>query len=99
MEELYEAIEKAAAQRSKVTFPKESIGKELRIGDDHCFFVPGLYWMDELRNVYVARLEMNVTGKDLWSVGLYVAGSTALDGRSSGDTSMFRKENRYRSVI
>ena len=98
---LYQVIEKAAQEHKPVIFP-EGVYPILQTGRHSgglTFTIPGLLWMDARRNIYEAWMVMEQRRRDGIEPELYVHGSKSLDGLSSGDTSMFRAENRYRSII
>lgn len=91
IEQLYEAIENAVAEKRHIIFPDALIGQYLRVGDSSCGFtytLPCLLWHDAKQNACEAWLMIDRQGK------FYVAGMMTLEGFSSGDTSMFKKENR-----
>ncbi len=91
LEQFYEAIESAVAEKRNVRFPDALIGQYLRVGDSSCGFtytLPCLLWLDSKNNPCEAWMMIDRQGN------FYVAGMMTLDGFSSGDTSMFRKENR-----
>ena len=98
---LYEMIEKAVKEDAPIQFP-EGVFPVLQVGivpTGPTFTIPGLLWMDEERNIYQAWLQMETRRKDNYMVGLYVRGSKCPDGKSSGDLSMIKPENRYKTII
>lgn len=97
---LYEMIEKAAQENLPVDFPVD-VNPLLQVGSaptGATFAIPGLYWMDEKRNVYQPWLQMEKR-PNLLVPALYIAGTCTLDGFSSGDTSMLLPECRYKTII
>jgi len=97
-EELYIAIEKAVREEEQVKLPNGILLKTGCAPTGTTFTIPGLYWMDEERNIYEAWMQIEYRQSDLLP-GLYVCGSKTPDGLSSGNVKMFRKENRYKSII
>lgn len=98
---LYEMVETAVATKQAILFPP-NIYPILQVGRSSTgptFTIPGLLWMDDQRNIYEAWMQIEVHRKDLWSTGLYVKGSKCPDGKSSGDLSMIKPENRYKTII
>ena len=99
---LYEMIEKAVQEKLPIVFP-DNVYPVLQVGQSSTgptFTIPGLFWIDEQRNIYEAWMQMEICRKGSWIVpGLYVKGFACPDGFSSGDTSMFCAENRYKSII
>ena len=98
---LYEMIEKAVAEKTPIIFP-EGLHPFLQVDSTPTgplFKIPNLLWRDKKRNLYRAWMQMRYRSKDICSSGLYVVGSVTLDGSSSDDISMFRKENRYFIVL
>ena len=94
---LYDIIEKAVCENKPIVFP-EDLHPLLQVDSTPTgpiFKIPDLLWRDKKRNLYRAWMEMRYRSKDISSSGLYVVGSVSLDGSSTDDTSMFRKENRY----
>ena len=87
---LYAAVEKSVATKSQLIFPEEVIGYSITVGSNY-YLLPDLFWMDERRNVYQVWLR----AED----GLRVVGSCTPDGMSSGDLSMIKQENRYKTII
>lgn len=98
MKQLYEAIEEAVRENKPVKIPKGIMLKTGCAPTGTTFTIPGLYWMDEKRNIYEAWMQIEYRRSDLFP-GLYVMGSRTPDGLSSGITSMFREENRYNSIV
>lgn len=97
-EQLYEAIEEAVREKKQVSIPNGILLKTGYAPTGTTFTIPELYWMDEERNIYEAWMQIEYRHADMFP-GLYVSGSRTPDGLSSGITSMFRKENRYKSII
>lgn len=94
---LFDIIEKAVFENKPIVFP-EDLHPLLQVDftpTGPIFKIPDLLWRDRKRNLYRAWMEMRCRSKDISSSGLYVVGSVSLDGSSTDDTSMFRKENRY----
>ena len=95
---LYEMVETAVAKKQAIVF-SPSLNPVLQVYGN-TFTIPGLLWMDEQRNMYTPFLKMEFRSKDDPCVpGLYVMGSRCPDGRSSGNVSMFKAENRYKTII
>ena len=95
---LYEAVEAAVANKTSVAFPADA-HPTLEVNNSPtgpAFVVPGLYWMDDCRNVYEVWLQIEQRGV---LSELYVSGTRTLDGMSSGDASMIRPECRYQTMI
>lgn len=95
---LYKAIEEAVREKKPVKILDGIILKTGYAPTGTTFTIPGLYWMDEERNIYEAWMQIEYRQSDIFP-GLYVLGSRTPGGLSSGITSMFRKENRYKSII
>lgn len=98
---LYEMIEKAVKEDAPIQFP-EGVFPVLQVGiapTGPTFTIPGLLWTDEDRNIYQAWLQMETRRKDNFMAGLYVRGTKCPDGKSSGDLSMIKPENRYETII
>lgn len=101
LNKLYEMIENAVQEDAPIRFP-EGVYPVLQVGSaptGPTFTIPGLLWTDEERNIYQAWLQMEFRSKDLLSPGLYVRGSKCPDGKSSGIVSMFKPENRYKTIL
>lgn len=96
-EKYYAAIEKAVMDDKQIILPNGE-GLRLIMVSQTKLIAEGLHWMDKQRNIYVPMLEVQFRSK-FGVPGIYVVGSVALDGFSSGDISMFRKEKRYQSII
>lgn len=96
-ERLYEAIEEAVRENKPVKLPDGIILKTGYAPTGITFTIPGLYWMDEERNIYEAWIQIEYRQSDMFP-GLYVSGSRTPDGLSSGITSTFHKECRYKSI-
>lgn len=97
---LYEMIEKAAQENLPVVFPVDC-HPMLQVGSaptGTTFTIPGLYWIDEKRNVYQPWLQIEKRSNCLVPE-FYIAGTCTLDGFSSGDTSMLRPECRYKTLL
>ena len=98
---LYEMIEKSVAEETPIVFPM-GLHTVLQVDTTPLgplFKIPCLLWRDKKRNLYRARMEMRYPSKDMRLCGLYVVGSVSLDGSTNDDTSMFRKENRYFTIL
>lgn len=98
---LYEMIEKAVEEDAPVRFPV-GVHPVLQVGNaptGPTFTIPGLFWMDEKRNIYQAWMQMETRRKDHYLPGLYVRGTNCPDGKSSGDLRMIKPENRYKTII
>ena len=92
----YEAIETAAKTRKPVELPSGTKLK-LTMRWDRQFLVEDLLWIDERGVACKAVLEPELhKGKDSGFVfpGMYVVICVTEDGFSSGNTKIFRKENR-----
>ena len=99
-ENLLEAIEEAVTNDKPVRFPEEP-QPTLTVCSSptgSAFRVERAYWVDENRNVYNVWLQIQHRRGEPFP-GLYVVGTVALDGASSGNTSIIRKENRYHTII
>ena len=95
---LCEMIETAVATNKAIVFPS-GLNPVLQV-HNNTFTIPGLFWMDEQRNMYIPFMKMEFRSKDdPYGPGLYVVGSKGPDGRSSGIVSMFTAENRYQTVL
>ena len=99
MNAAYAAIEEAVANKEAVRLPDGvMIQTTMFLSGD--LRVEGLYWMDERRNIYQARLEPQCRWNGAFAVaGMYVNGNCQPDGLCSGRTDMFKKENRYKTII
>lgn len=97
-ERLYEVIEEAVREKKQIRIPDGITLKTGYAPTGTTFTIPGLYWMDEERNIYEAWMQIEYRQSDMFP-GLYVSGSRTPDGLSSGITSMFNKENRYKTMI
>ena len=98
-EKLYDAVEAAVQNKKALVFPA-NVYPILRVGrapTGTTFTIPGLLWMDDERNIYQAWMQIEVEFNSL--PGLYVVGTKNPDGLSSGDVSVIKKENRYRTII
>lgn len=96
---LYEDIERSAKEHTPLyNFGSETSVTPLFSSSGQIFLINDLFWIDEHRNVYRAIIEPQFHKKDI-KCGMYVFGSMTLDGFSSGKTDMFRKENRYSSIL
>jgi len=98
LNKMYEAVEYAAEHRAPVVLP-DDIRLELEMRGSGHLRIKNLYWLDEQRNVYQAILEPAVHKSHDYLPGMYLWGTNNLDGMSSGDVSMIRKENRYKTII
>lgn len=98
LDKLCEMIETAVKAKCPIIFP-EGIYPVLQVSAGPTFTIPRLAWIDESRNVYQAFMRIEFHSHREMLPGLYVVGTRTLDGRSSGDLSMIKKENRYRSII
>ena len=101
LEKLYDAVETAVQEKKRLQFP-ENVFPVLQVGiapTGPTFTIPGLLWMDDERNIYQAWMQIELHGKRADLPGLYVVGTKSPDGFSSGDISMIKKENRYRTII
>ena len=98
LERAYEVIEYAAEHKTPVELPDDIRLETVMRGPGH-FLIKGLYWIDDERNVYQAVLEPATRRTHDYLPGMYLWGTNNLDGMSSGDTSMIRKENRYKTII
>ena len=100
-EKLYDAVETAVKEKKPLEFPAY-VFPVLQVGvapTGPTFTIPGLLWMDDERNIYQAWMQIEFRSKSADLPGLYVVGTKNPDGHSSGDVSMIKKENRYRTII
>lgn len=100
LEKLYSRVEAAAENKEPLHLDYEEAA-ELRVQTIASptgihILITNLYWRDEDNNIYQAILEP-ATGK--YGAGLFVCGNWTLDGFSSGQTNMFRKNLRYHTSI
>ena len=98
---LYEMIEKSVAEKTPIVFPM-GLCPVLQVDPTltgPVFKIPNLLWRDKKKNLHQALMEIRYPSKDMRSCGLYVVGSVSLDGSSTDDTSIFRKEHRYFTVF
>ena len=102
-ERLYQAIEEAAMHDKAVILPDDiDVLLPCTMMGHGTFRVEGLYWIDEQRNIYQARLghrPRSIAGGGLFISEIYVDGNCAPDGFSSDRTDMFCPENRYYTQI
>lgn len=97
LEKYYEMIENAVAENSDIYLPLTDKYLNLKLISSTKMLVTDLFWIDEKRNIYCPVLEV-LSGKS-GLPALKVSISTTLDGFSSNDLSMFKKENRYTTII
>ena len=98
---LYDAVEAAVQNKKSLEFPA-NVFPVLQVGvapTGPTFSIPGLLWMDDERNIYQAWMQIEFNPKRADLPGLYVVGTKNPDGLSSGDASVIKKENRYRTII
>lgn len=101
IEKLYDAVETAVKEKKPLEFPV-NVFPVLQVGvapTGPTFSIPELLWMDEQRNIYQAWMQIEFKPKRADMPALYVVGTKNPDGLSSGDVSVIKKENRYRTVI
>lgn len=96
---LYEAIEQAASAGEPVwvDFTKAGPVRTTMISPTK-FVVEDVYWRDNDGNIYQPVLEAQYRS-NFRVAALYVVGNITLDWCSSGDTTMFQPEKRYRTAI
>lgn len=97
---LYEMIEKAVAENKPILLPPDLAPnvKMMSASIGEVFTLTGIYWMDDKRNIYEPWFRAEYRASK-GSVGFYVKGSCTPDLFSSGDTSMFKPENRYYTIV
>ena len=88
----YEAVEKAAETKCELMCPVGLGQWNVDFIGEVGVVLPGLYWVDELRNVYMVSCRV---GQSLGRHRLYVEKLISLDGWTSYDLSILNQENRY----
>lgn len=99
MDALYDIIEAAAMNDKPIVLPngRPHPIRALMAGPTK-FVIEDVYWRGADGNVYQPVVEAQFRSK-YGMPAMYVAGSISLDWASSGETSMFRPEMRYRTFV